>query len=433
MITVPHAMVQRSTCCSMCHDVFKDPRILLCGHTFCQICLANQQTRSMKKPQCVVCQKFWSPPAINLLKNEAVASVCDTISAALSGDYINDSSSFNLIEEESCRACSHHSDQKMIYFCKSCAESLCPRCVIKSHNGHDCVEIADYCKELDQILLEKQNEHKTIEKSLKDQIAELQARLAEVASIVRRYEFLLSGDAKLVEKVQAATDRQSVSDNDRQSSLFNAKVLHGSLEPERDWPTTATVASKVDSAILVELCNDNNYPDESNTIYTGTEAEQQEDEICYQFEATSSIGTLTSTAPSERLQQQLLKSGTLPAKAVQSKLGVYRNDATRFSANERQCHPECFAELYCLFEPYGPEDARNEFDLTAYKPYSWQWLAQKDAKVSVSGQSGVNSQSHQSICQVDPAASKRKKKQNQSRSGASSQKILSTSHTMTMM
>jgi hypothetical protein len=116
--------------------------------------------------------------------------------------------------------------------------------MLKSHNGHDCVEIADYCKELDQILLEKLNEHKTTEKSLKDQIGKLQDKLAEVTSIVRRYAFLLSGNAKLVDKVHAAN-----SEHGRLPSLVVAQMPNCSLEPERDKPTNATVASKVDSAI----------------------------------------------------------------------------------------------------------------------------------------------------------------------------------------
>jgi hypothetical protein len=362
MITVQHAMVQRSMCCSMCQNVFKDPRILACGHTFCLTCLAKQ-TRSMKIPQCGVCQKSWPSPATSLLKNEAVASVCNILSAALSQNPILDCSlpSFNVIEQESSKSCSQHVDQKMICYCKSCAELLCPRCAIKSHKGHDCVEIADYCKELDQILLKKQNEHKTTEKSLEDQIGKLQAKRAEEASIVLSYDLLLSGYAKLADKVHAAKDTQSFSESCRQTrsllpiarghelpgshypatahsernaALFPGNFVAGmsdcSLEPERDNPTSTTASSRY-STVTFELCNDTSDVDETRTmsVYAVTEADQQDDEIYYKLEVTSSTGTLDSTAPSERLQQQLLKSGTIPAKSVQLiKFGDYRNAAT---------------------------------------------------------------------------------------------------------
>jgi hypothetical protein len=46
--------------CGICHEVFKDPRILPCGHTFCCVCLQQQLdsalARSTEKIECAYCR-----------------------------------------------------------------------------------------------------------------------------------------------------------------------------------------------------------------------------------------------------------------------------------------------------------------------------------------------------------------------------------------
>jgi hypothetical protein len=47
--------------CAICHEVFKDPRILPCGHTFCCVCLQHQLdsasgTCSTRNLECAYCK-----------------------------------------------------------------------------------------------------------------------------------------------------------------------------------------------------------------------------------------------------------------------------------------------------------------------------------------------------------------------------------------
>jgi uncharacterized protein YbaR (Trm112 family) len=57
--------------CPICYDTFNDkdkiPRILPCGHTFCQVCLLDLRTSNILT--CPTCRKFFSPEVKSLIKN----------------------------------------------------------------------------------------------------------------------------------------------------------------------------------------------------------------------------------------------------------------------------------------------------------------------------------------------------------------------------
>ena len=57
--------------CPICYDTYNDkdkiPRILLCGHTFCQICLMDLRTSNILT--CPTCRKFFSPEVKSLIRN----------------------------------------------------------------------------------------------------------------------------------------------------------------------------------------------------------------------------------------------------------------------------------------------------------------------------------------------------------------------------
>ena len=57
--------------CPICYDQYNDkdkiPRILHCGHTFCQICLMDLRTSNILT--CPTCRKFFSPEVKQLIKN----------------------------------------------------------------------------------------------------------------------------------------------------------------------------------------------------------------------------------------------------------------------------------------------------------------------------------------------------------------------------
>ncbi|XP_059212142.1 nuclear factor 7, brain-like [Centropristis striata] len=58
-------------CCSVCHDIFKDPVVLTCSHSFCKDCLQSCWTGGQTR-ECPVCKRRSSkayPPCNLVLKN----------------------------------------------------------------------------------------------------------------------------------------------------------------------------------------------------------------------------------------------------------------------------------------------------------------------------------------------------------------------------
>ncbi|XP_036007684.1 tripartite motif-containing protein 35-like [Fundulus heteroclitus] len=67
--------LEEDLCCPVCQDVFKDPVVLLCSHSFCKECLKNWWSQKAAQ-ECPVCRKRSSrgPPPCNL----ALKNLCET-------------------------------------------------------------------------------------------------------------------------------------------------------------------------------------------------------------------------------------------------------------------------------------------------------------------------------------------------------------------
>ena len=44
--------------------------------------------------------------------------------------------------------CTRHIDKKVEYFCKTCSDTVCARCIFDEHNGHELVQIEDMATSL---------------------------------------------------------------------------------------------------------------------------------------------------------------------------------------------------------------------------------------------------------------------------------------------
>ncbi|XP_035851865.1 tripartite motif-containing protein 35-like [Sander lucioperca] len=65
--------------CPVCHDVFRDPVVLSCSHSFCKDCLQKWWTRKPTQ-ECPVCKKrsLFEPPCNLVLKNLCEAFLLET-------------------------------------------------------------------------------------------------------------------------------------------------------------------------------------------------------------------------------------------------------------------------------------------------------------------------------------------------------------------
>ncbi|KAM3843361.1 E3 ubiquitin-protein ligase TRIM39-like [Diretmus argenteus] len=137
--------------CSVCHDIFKDPVILSCSHSFCKACLQRWWTEKLRH-ECPVCRKTssMSKPIGNLvLKN-----LCETF--LLERD--------QRASAESELLCSLHTEKLKLF----CLDHQQPVCVVcrdsENHTNHRFRPIAEAARDHKE---ELQKSLKPLEEKLK--------------------------------------------------------------------------------------------------------------------------------------------------------------------------------------------------------------------------------------------------------------------------
>uniref|UniRef100_A0A8C8LNN9 Uncharacterized protein n=1 Tax=Oncorhynchus tshawytscha TaxID=74940 RepID=A0A8C8LNN9_ONCTS len=136
--------------CPICCDVFKDPVVLACGHSFCEVC--QQEYWADKKPwKCPVCRRRFpvamTQPPRNLALNDACeAFLQERRQRASSGSEIQDGKSFIWV------LCSLHGE-KFKLFCLKDKQPICLVCRdSKVHKSHDCVPVDEVVQDLKEEL-----------------------------------------------------------------------------------------------------------------------------------------------------------------------------------------------------------------------------------------------------------------------------------------
>ncbi|XP_061112334.1 zinc-binding protein A33-like [Conger conger] len=111
-------------CCSVCFDIFKEPVLLKCSHSFCRVCL-QQCWEEKSSRECPICRRkapMDSPP-INLALRSIVES------------YLKQKTDRETAHKSEAR-CSLHGE-KLLLFCKHDKETLCIVChTSKKHTNH---------------------------------------------------------------------------------------------------------------------------------------------------------------------------------------------------------------------------------------------------------------------------------------------------------
>ncbi|XP_074519499.1 E3 ubiquitin-protein ligase TRIM35-like [Halichoeres trimaculatus] len=114
---------EQDFCCPACHDIFQDPVLLSCSHSFCRACLQSWWTQRQLQ-ECPVCRMVspWSDPPRNLaLKNLCEAFTLERGAEASPG---------------SAAVCSLHSERLKLF----CLDHQQPVCVVcrdaKIHQDH---------------------------------------------------------------------------------------------------------------------------------------------------------------------------------------------------------------------------------------------------------------------------------------------------------
>ncbi|XP_078581783.1 uncharacterized protein LOC144865109 [Branchiostoma floridae x Branchiostoma japonicum] len=118
--------------CSICLELFTRPKVLPCGHTFCQDCL--QDLAEVRVPfQCPNCRRQvrLSPQGVTgLPDSHIIANMCERLQqqTSLSGETREQPQSGN--------RCSFHPSEVLKVYCKQCQIPVCDQCLEQAHDDH---------------------------------------------------------------------------------------------------------------------------------------------------------------------------------------------------------------------------------------------------------------------------------------------------------
>ena len=125
--------------CALCLENLKDPRNLICGHTYCLACLEQLvRHNSTTNSTCPTCRKPWEIPlndVKNLPKNYIVNKLLEHIKKPVK--------------------CKTHLDKVVCAFCicKTCEKLICLMCTSTDHKNHEYIGLDEV--QTDKILREK--------------------------------------------------------------------------------------------------------------------------------------------------------------------------------------------------------------------------------------------------------------------------------------
>ncbi|XP_074516853.1 E3 ubiquitin-protein ligase TRIM35-like [Sebastes fasciatus] len=122
--------------CPVCRDIFKDPVLLTCSHTFCKACWQRWWPEKSTH-QCPVCKTqsvLYDPP-----RNLALKNVCEAFSAGR-------------VQRGSAALCGLHSEELKL-FCLDHQEPVCVICLhSSSHTNHSFKPIAEVAMDYKEVL-----------------------------------------------------------------------------------------------------------------------------------------------------------------------------------------------------------------------------------------------------------------------------------------
>ncbi|TNN82551.1 Tripartite motif-containing protein 35 [Liparis tanakae] len=123
---------ERDCCCSVCCDIFNDPVVLLCGHSFCTTCL-REWWRQSHLQTCPTCNQTF-PTAKKPPRNLALRNVSDALRREKNTQSANRASE---------KLCGLHGEKFTLY-CATDQQLICLSCRdAKQHKKHNCVPIEE--------------------------------------------------------------------------------------------------------------------------------------------------------------------------------------------------------------------------------------------------------------------------------------------------
>ena len=122
--------------CPICYEHYNDkdkiPRILTCGHTFCQHCLMDLRPSNILT--CPTCRSYFSPDVKQLIKN---FTILDYLYSEKVVAQQNEEIKMEHEQMPTEKYCLKHPNKKTKYFCETDQVAVCSKCIVSDHKGHN--------------------------------------------------------------------------------------------------------------------------------------------------------------------------------------------------------------------------------------------------------------------------------------------------------
>jgi len=188
--------------CSICTEVFTDPRVLPCIHTFCLNCLLNYGKDSYPGDRlpCPLCRKEFTIPHNGLsgMQKNFEKEQLLHVRKLLAGHDVQhipreaqriSSDTQAVIEREpksaeilkvSTNMCEQHKGNEIEVFCLDCKVAVCVMCVIASHKTHDCLDIDKVSEDLRKLVLSDNDKISELWKKTEELLPRLEKEKSDV-------------------------------------------------------------------------------------------------------------------------------------------------------------------------------------------------------------------------------------------------------------
>ena len=147
--------LKQQVTCSICLDIYKDPKTIPCLHTFCYECLTNHalENHSQGKFPCPECRAEINLPKGNRFDSFPKSFFHNSLSSLLAVRQMGDGSGII------CGNCDNKSSD--VQYCFDCAKFMCLPClngheIMSDYRGHKVIPVKDFQAEDYEALLKRQ-------------------------------------------------------------------------------------------------------------------------------------------------------------------------------------------------------------------------------------------------------------------------------------
>ncbi|KAK3091151.1 hypothetical protein FSP39_017543 [Pinctada imbricata] len=222
--SIPTFLQDNFLTCKICFNVYKEPKILVCLHSFCLRCLENHLLEAKNKQFgsiiCPVCRErtLLSIDGVRSLKsNFYIKNLIEFVEASAFGksppQLTNDGTLCERKSENTeggilqnrIHLCERHCAEIEEHYCHTCNISTCRLCVLSQHKSHDVTKSSDKLTEELSVVLRSANDK--IE-SLKEYMSNIDGRREEIMTEQNLcIESVNTTGNKMIEKLKCETQR----------------------------------------------------------------------------------------------------------------------------------------------------------------------------------------------------------------------------------